>query len=358
MLLQSAKRSSFALGELLLLLAIIATLATMLLPAFARARAEARQALCLANIRTVAAAVRMYLADNDGYFPPLESNPAVLAYFDSRPGGADEREWDPDWPEPHCERAMLANPYLRYPVLLEQYLPSREVWRCPNAFLESGASFIHGMPDWLGHLKAHEGRWGARSAPYLCPELGWPVGWGGEVTDSITQGRLAVPRGGKGRKASPGAFVRSIGTTRQGSYLGHEASVEDPGWFVVCADAGAVGHDMCTGTLAYPDLCRLECPTAEPGVPDEEQCPWSLECAATVEMINNPAARQPYARHFGGVNIGFLDGHARWMHSEQVIAESPSWPNPQRGHLRGYFSWGPRKDAPGYDPADGIPALY
>ncbi len=352
------KSSLLSLSELLVVVAIVGVLSAVLLPAFAAARDRAREAVCLANVRTVAAAVRMYLADNDGRFPPQESDPAVFAYFDSGPGGSADREWDPDWPEPHCERAMLANPYLRYPVLLDDYLLSREVWRCPNAFLESGASFIHGMPDWLGHLKAHEGRWGARSAPYLCAELGWPVGWGGEVTDSITQRRLAVPRGGKGRKASPGAFVRSIGTSLQGSFVGREASVGDPGWFVVCADAGAVGHDMCAGTLAYPDLCRLECATAEPGAPDEEYCPWSPECAATVEMMNNPAARQPYARHFGGANIGFLDGHAQWFHSEEVIAESPSWSNPQRGQLRGYFSWGPRKDAPGYDPADGIPALY
>ena len=68
-------------------------------------------------------------------------------------------------------------------------------------------------------------------------------------------------------------------------------------------------------------------------------------------------ARQ-HARHFGGVNIGFLDGHAQWFDSEQVIAESPSAGDRHRGHLRGYGPWGPTKDAPWYDPNAGIPALY
>lgn len=68
-------------GELLLALAIIGALSTLLLPVFARARANARMALCLANIRTIAQAVRMYVSDNDGSLPPMERGPEVSALF-------------------------------------------------------------------------------------------------------------------------------------------------------------------------------------------------------------------------------------------------------------------------------------
>jgi hypothetical protein len=64
------------------------------------------------------------------------------------------------------------------------------------------------------------------------------------------------------------------------------------------------------------------------------------------------------AVRFGGVNLGSLDGHARWMNSEEVIEESPSAGDPHRGRLRGYGPWGPTYDAPWYDPDDGIIPLY
>jgi prepilin-type processing-associated H-X9-DG protein len=75
-------------------------------------------------------------------------------------------------------------------------------------------------------------------------------------------------------------------------------------------------------------------------------------------MLADPELRRPYARHFGGVNIGFLDGHARWVYSEEVIELSPSHGNRSRGRLRGYGPWGPTSDAPWYDPASGVPTLY
>ena len=38
-------------------------------------------------------------------------------------------------------------------------------------------------------------------------------------------------------------------------------------------------------------------------------------------FLRNPSLRAPYSRHLGGVNLGFLDGHAAWWHSERLIAE-------------------------------------
>jgi len=362
--LSNRRCSALTLTELLVLLAITAILSAMLLPLFATSRERARQAVCLANIKMIAEALRMYLADSDGRLPPVEHNPDVLAYFNTHPGGGGRDQWDPDQ-FPNCHRAKQSNPYLRWPVVLDSYLLTREVWRCPDARLEGGASFINAERDWLAHLQAHEGEWGRLTVPYVCPRtLSFPAGWGGEVTDTLTQHRMAVPRAERGLQASKGMFLWSIATNEIAvERTPYVADIRDPAWFVVVADGGGALDAFCTGTLAYPDLCHLECASdlghdSAHWQADWESCPWTRQCGATADMKRNPELRKPYARHSGGSNLGFLDGHAKWFNSERIIELSPSWRDPNRGKLRGYMPWGPTYDAPWYDPDDGIIPLY
>jgi prepilin-type processing-associated H-X9-DG protein len=345
--LRERKRWSFAPAELAAAVAIVGVLSALFLPTFARTRAQAGQAICLANVRSVTLAIRMYLADWDARFPPRETDPDVVAYFNHFPGRGDTLPWEkvPHDGSLYCHRSTQANPYLRWPVLLDQYVISRDVWRCPSARLEGGASFINGGgADWLSHLRAHEREWGKNTD--FCPMVSWPAGWGGEVTDSLAQKRLAVPITAKGRAASKGMFLQSIGVNTSANDMLSASAVEQPEWYVICADGGATTDDFGTGTLAYPDLCALEC--AAPGVwmPDWENCPWSRDCGATPELRATTELRRPYARHFGGVNIGFLDGHANWFDSEALIALSPTTADSNRGRLRGYHSWGPTSDSP------------
>ncbi len=56
----------FTLVELLVVIAVIAILAAMLLPAFARAKDRARQASCFGNLRQVAVAAHLYMDDYNG----------------------------------------------------------------------------------------------------------------------------------------------------------------------------------------------------------------------------------------------------------------------------------------------------
>jgi prepilin-type N-terminal cleavage/methylation domain-containing protein len=59
-------RRAFTLIELLLVIAIIALLAALLMPALAAAQARGKRIACLGNLKQTATSFQMYTADNDG----------------------------------------------------------------------------------------------------------------------------------------------------------------------------------------------------------------------------------------------------------------------------------------------------
>lgn len=64
------RRNGFTLIELLVVIAIIALLASMLLPALAKAKEAGRRTLCLNDMRQLGFALQMYTDDNEGRLPP------------------------------------------------------------------------------------------------------------------------------------------------------------------------------------------------------------------------------------------------------------------------------------------------
>jgi prepilin-type N-terminal cleavage/methylation domain-containing protein/prepilin-type processing-associated H-X9-DG protein len=65
----SAKKCAFTLTELLVVLAIIALLAALLLPALTSAKEKGKRAVCLSNLRQIGLATIAYAHDNEGKIP-------------------------------------------------------------------------------------------------------------------------------------------------------------------------------------------------------------------------------------------------------------------------------------------------
>ena len=325
------RREGFTLIELLVVIAIIGILAAMLFPVFARARDSARKIQCLSNVKNIATAVQMYLTDYDR-FPPAEHAADAQAYFSTEPGkggGGDH---------PDCNHMTHANPYLRWPVVFDEYVKNRDVWRCPSAKLEKGVTVVvMAMPNWVQYWKNHEGLWGRSSDCNGGGPCGvaWPTGWGGTITDSIEQGRCSGP--------DSNHFAQSVGTTTLRDMK--TSQLDDPSWTVVCGDTGGQVDLWSPINLAFPETCAASACGGIPATPgccaaDWANCSWTQDCAFIDVNLKNKFwydanVRKQFTRHLGGSNIGFADGHAAWMSGDAIIAESPTSNNTSKGKIAG-----------------------
>jgi prepilin-type N-terminal cleavage/methylation domain-containing protein/prepilin-type processing-associated H-X9-DG protein len=87
-------RSAFTLIELLVVVAIIAVLAAILFPVFARARENARRASCMSNMKQIGLGIMMYTQDYDERYPSQASAaPSPYAELLSSPVTYSTQNW-------------------------------------------------------------------------------------------------------------------------------------------------------------------------------------------------------------------------------------------------------------------------
>jgi prepilin-type N-terminal cleavage/methylation domain-containing protein/prepilin-type processing-associated H-X9-DG protein len=125
----------FTLIELLVVLAIIAILASLLLPAASRAKGKAWNTVCVNQLRQLGAATRMYAEENDNRMPKAEILPSM--------------PMDTNQPLPRiCD--VLA-PYVGRAISTN----ASTIFRCPNdklgLFTREGSSY-----EWNTDLNGHK----------------------------------------------------------------------------------------------------------------------------------------------------------------------------------------------------------
>ena len=315
------KRSGFTLIELLVVIAIIAILAAMLFPVFARARESARKIQCLSNVKNIAMAVQMYLTDYDRLWPH-EHRQDVIAGYEELTGCSVSWSWD---------RLDRTNPYLAVPVILDEYIKNRDVWRCPSAPQDISFGIINPRGgDWWPVLRDAYDVWGSYGIGPCNYDL--PPGWGGTVTDGLLQQEYAYYEGG------PNVFIQDYMVTPMRETK--TSAMDDPTKFLVVGD-GSVADTFTYGTdVAYPDICTLPCagPYCKGGGgwsggtagADWVNCPGTQTCGAgTTLFVTDAEYRKEHAmpRHLGGENLGFADGHAVWASSEAILNGMPDSPD-------------------------------
>jgi prepilin-type N-terminal cleavage/methylation domain-containing protein/prepilin-type processing-associated H-X9-DG protein len=106
----------FTLVELLVVIALIATLAGLLLPTLGRAKESGRAAVCLSNLHQIGLALQMYAQDNRNRLPYMR------------------------------DQSLTATNELPGPnVVLSNYLGNAQILRCPsdrqNLFEKTGSSY-------------------------------------------------------------------------------------------------------------------------------------------------------------------------------------------------------------------------
>jgi prepilin-type N-terminal cleavage/methylation domain-containing protein len=194
----TTRRHGFTLIELLVVIAIIAILAAILFPVFARAREQSRKTACGSNCRQIGLGLMMFAQDYD--------ETLVMRYYG-------------------------ANGELSWKDVLEPYLKSRDIYRCPSNPRAQ-------TPD---ILKRHPGGY----AMWL-PDA--------TLAASIGSG-MAYPQPAAGIAYPSNSLIileHSYNWPDTGPYLAYNEPAKDAGAIKGPSEWNS-GHDVAAGNIIYLD---------------------------------------------------------------------------------------------------------
>ncbi len=300
----SRRSSAFTLIELLVVIAIIAILAAILFPVFAQAREKAYGATCLSNEKQIGLAVLMYVQDYDETFP--------LAVYYPGPGGVDPMDSRFTYNAFGWEHAVL--PYVKSGNLFKE--PSTD--------------------DGINFNGNNDGPTGVTNY-VINRRLAGDYGNGAMISNAISDGSLSFPSStiliSEGSRSS-GAGARADETQADPT---NENNLYDRGGYTVGHRGRAFG--------TYPDGSR---PAKDPlyvngayNLPMEDLCNNTAYHGLGDDWASwdyNPPA--PLARHTGGANYEFADGHVKFyqVKSTCVVWDTTGTPPKNRsGSTLTYF---------------------
>ena len=127
-------RQAFTLIELLVVIAIIAILAAILFPVFAQARAAARQASCISNVKQVGLGAMMYSQDYDETYPRMDNNGScTYGEVGCRP---------PDWDNMTLDPAGVEASKVGFFGVIQPYLKNYKIGECPEIGASKWAAIV------------------------------------------------------------------------------------------------------------------------------------------------------------------------------------------------------------------------
>jgi prepilin-type N-terminal cleavage/methylation domain-containing protein/prepilin-type processing-associated H-X9-DG protein len=305
MTIRADHKSGFTLIELLVVIAIIAILASLLLPALAKAKEQGYTASCQSNVHQMALAVQMYADDNRQYFPDpgLPSNPTWWSPgpFKNSYGVTCGGEWNatvggvtvPNTPAPMIE------PYLKNPM----------VWVCPKR--KRGMTYTTAPGSWdptvTGFLS-----YGFNEIGCFC--LANPTTGG--MTSPTPPFKATLTK----QPANLVCIADISGSNNPGDCDGNGGTGSGNAW-TLCGDA------------AWMDAIWEE--STGPGEPPDSE---------------NGRIQTAWGKHDNRVNVMFVDGHSTltlasqltWGQFWGVYGNPPLWPEIPQG-------WNASISKPAYD---------
>ncbi len=140
--------SAFTLVELLVVVAIIAILAAILFPVFARARENGRRASCQSNLKQLGFAAAQYFQDYDGQLfhhhegwvldngAQIETRPTNMGECDNESGGTGASEAEKPWI-----------------IFFQPYMKSRQIGFCPSDLTPHPDKLATNIVDFNGGIE-------------------------------------------------------------------------------------------------------------------------------------------------------------------------------------------------------------
>ena len=168
--------AAFTLIELLVVMAVLAILAALLLPAFGRAKEQARITQCLSNLRQIGLAIKMYADEHGSTFPSW----ANLPWTEPLPPGFQEYSLGLGGNDPDPQHSFMARAtnrplyaYIRTPAVFQcpadkgQEEPEFSDWGVgdgiwkPSNYRTLGCSYRYNGPMWANDpLQEPDDYWG------------------------------------------------------------------------------------------------------------------------------------------------------------------------------------------------------
>ncbi len=243
------KRTGFTLIELLVVIAIIAILAAILFPVFAKAREKARQTSCANDEKQIGLAFMQYVQDNDEEFP------AVFVNDDAG--------------------------YTYWPKRVYPYIKSAAVFTCAS---DSGPNNIQAS------LSAAPNDGSGPNNDYDILSYGYNI-----ALNKLDAGLIAA-----------GKFPLVGRTLAEINYPSELcASMED--FITVVPDQG---YGAYFGGMTGPS-------TPDPSFKTGAANLWYSASSDTPVKGDTPGYNlgfvTPIARHSGGANVAYADGHVKWL---------------------------------------------